>query len=368
MIWKKVLKLSAIMLASIIGLIALLLIGYVIYLSCTYYRIPDNQVLTVNDNKTSYVELNKEFKITTYNIGFGAYSQDFDFFMDSGQMLDGTKVSGKGSRAKNKQTVLDNTHGAIQEIIKLNSDFSFFQEVDTKAHRSHFVNQYDLLQKAFEEHSSSLALNFHSGYLFYPLFAPHGSVNAGIATFSKYNIAESMRRSFPIDEGFFSKFFDLDRCFQINRLNIENSDKQLVLINLHMSAYDEGGIIRAKQLELLNTVLSEEYSKGNYVIAGGDWNHDIADSLTTFETQQKIPEWVHQLTPENLPTGFNFASSKNAPTCRSTDRPYEKGVNYSVVLDGFVVSENVQINLINNIDTDFKFSDHNPVQMTFTLK
>ena len=46
-----------------------------------------------------------------------------------------------------------------------------------------------------------------------------------------------------------------------------------MLINLHMSAYDEGGTIRAKQLEMLNAVLSEERAAGNYVIAGGDFNH-----------------------------------------------------------------------------------------------
>ena len=288
MVWKKTLKITGITLASLIGLVVLILVGYVIYLSCTYYRIEDNQLIEVTNNKTTQISLNEEYKITTYNIGFGAYSHDFDFFMDSGEMLDGTKVSGSGSRAKDKQTVLDNINGAIEEILKLNSDFSFFQEVDLKANRSHFVNQYEMIQQKFADYSSSIAMNFHSGFLFYPLFNPHGSVDAGISTLSKYQITESTRRSFPIDEGFFSKFFDLDRCFQVNRLNIAGSNKQLVLINLHMSAYDEGGIIRAKQLEMLNAVMSEEYAKGNYVIAGGDWNHDIANSLNTFKTQQKV--------------------------------------------------------------------------------
>ena len=364
---KKSLKITAITLSSIIGAIVLILLGYIIYLSCTYYRIRDNLPLEITNNQTSLVQIGEDYTISTYNIGFGAYTQDFSFFMDSGEMLDGTKTQGSGSKAKNKQTVLDNTNGAISTISTLNTEFAFFQEVDTNSDRSYHVNQYKMIEENFSNYASVFASNFHSGYLFYPITDPHGTVNSGIATFSKYAIEESVRRSFPVDNGFINKFFDLDRCFVVNRLNIEGSTKQLVLINLHMSAYDEGGKIRALQLEMLKTVLLEEYEKGNYVIAGGDWNHDIANSLNTFETQQKVPEWVAQLSQGDLPEGFNFASSLNAPTCRSTDMAYEKGVNFSVVIDGFIVSENVDVSFVENIDTDFLYSDHNPVQMTFSL-
>ena len=213
---KTTLKAIIFSLLGIIGLIVLVLVGYVIYLSCTFYRIEDNQTLEVTNNQTSQVQLGEEYSLTTYNIGFGAYTHDFSFFMDSGEMLDGTKTQGSGSRAKDKQTVLDNTIGATLEILAMDTDFAFFQEVDTNSDRSFHVNQYEMLQNAFEGFSSSFASNFHSGYLFYPITNPHGAVNSGIATFSKYAIEECVRRQFPIDMGFFTKFFDLDRCFEIN--------------------------------------------------------------------------------------------------------------------------------------------------------
>ena len=51
-----------------------------------------------------------------------------------------------------------------------------------------------------------------------------------------------------------------------------------------MSAYDKGGTIRAKQLEMLNAVLKEERDKGNYIVAGGDFNHClIADRFESDE-------------------------------------------------------------------------------------
>ena len=358
---------------AIIGVIVLAFGGYVLYLVCQYYRIEDNKSVDITNNKEALLQLSTQYTITTYNIGFGAYSQDFTFFMDTGEFKDGKKVTGSGSRAKDKKTAETNTTGAITTIQDQNVDFAFFQEVDTEAHRSYFINQYEQIQNGFEGFSSSLAINFHSGYLFYPFTNPHGKVNAGIATLSKYKINSATRRSLPIDESFPTKFFDLDRCFEVNKLPIEGSDKFLVLINLHFSAYDEGGVYRAKQLKLLCDYVTSEYEAGNYIVAGGDWNHDIAESSNYFKTEMKVPDWVAQIKAEDIPQHFSFVSNKNVPTCRSTEIPLTKDdngdmVNYSVVIDGFMVSDNVQVNLIHNIDTDFKYSDHNPVIMKFELK
>lgn len=364
---KKTFKIIAIVLACLIGLIVLTVGGYVIYLSATYYRIEDNLELDIQNNNAIQITLNTEYTISTYNIGFGAYNQNFTFFMDTGTMNDGTTFTGKESRAESKDAVLESTNGAISTMQSLNADFMFFQEVDTSSHRSYFVNQFEMLTQSFNSYANTFASNFHSGYLFYPLTKPHGTVNSGICTFSKYKIDSSTRKSFPVDTSFINKFFDLDRCFIISRLKIEGSEKELVLINLHMSAYDEGGVIRAQQLKLLNEIILEEYSRGNYVIAGGDWNHDIADSITEFPTEQKVPEWVNVITKEDIPEHFNFATTKLVPTCRSAEIPYEKGVNYTVVIDGFLVSDNIEVISSENIDTDFEFSDHNPAMIKFKL-
>lgn len=369
---KKVILAIVACLGAIVLFAVLVLGGYIVYLSCQYFRIEDEQSVSITDNKDDLVALAHEYTISTYNIGFGAYEHEFSFFMDSGEFKDGKKVTGTGSRAKSKEVVETNTTGAINTIKTLNVDFAFFQEVDTSSDRSYHVNQYQSIQSAFDGYSSSQTINFHSGFLCYPITNPHGAVNSGISTLSKYKIDSVTRKSFPIDESFPTKFFDLDRCFSVNRLPIEGSDKQLVLINMHMSAYDAGGVYRAKQLKLLMDYITNEYEQGNYVVAGGDWNHDIAESINYFETDMKVPEWVYQIEASELPEHFSFASSKNAATCRSTDIPFtlnseNKLVNYSVVIDGFVVSDNVQVNLVQNIDTNFEYSDHNPVMMKFVL-
>lgn len=360
---KNIFKTVAIVLAVIIFLIG----GYVLYVVLQYSRIQDNYKITVNNNREELVQLGQNLSISTFNIGFGAYSQDFSFFMDSGETLDGVKLQGSGSVAKDLKTVINNTSGAVDTIKQLNTDFAFFQEVDVIATRSYYYNQYEYIQDNFKEYSNSISMNFHSAFLMYPIFNPHGKTDAGIVTLSKYNISSAVRRSLPVDESFPNKFFDLDRCFQVNRLPISDSSKELVLINIHMSAYDEGGKIRAKQLDMLNSILEEESKKDNYVIVGGDFNHDIADSVGYFPTNRKQPDWVFQLTNDDLTSGYTWASSKNVPTCRSSDTGYIEGESYLVVIDGFIVSSNIQVNSVTNIDTEFMYSDHNPVKMEFVL-
>lgn len=357
--------------AIILSILILLVGGYLGYVMLQYYRIDDVIDLIIDRNSDNeIISLNREYSISTYNIGFGAYNHEYSFFMDEGYMKDGTYVSGKYATAQSEEIVKTNTNGAINTIKNLNADFMFFQEVDKEATRSYNINQYKMIMDSFSSYSSVYASNFHSAYLLYPFNDPIGQTEAGIATLSSYKIQEAKRYKLPIDESFPIKFFDLDRCFMVTRYKVD-SDRELVLINVHFSAYDEGGVYRNKQLELLNSILKEEYDKGNYVIAGGDFNHDIANSLNKFKTEQQVPEWVYVLNEDDLADGYKFATSTNIPTCRSTDMPYTKDVNYSVVLDGFIVSDNIKVNEVTNITQEnnelFVYSDHNPVRMNFVL-
>lgn len=354
----------------ILLIIAVLTIGgYIAYLQINYYRIDDGVELPISNQRAESIEVGKDYTVMTYNIGFGAYDHEFSFFMDKGRMSDGSEVSGTYGKARSKEIVETNTHGAKSHIEKHSPDFCIMQEVDTASTRSFFINQRNIIESAFNDYCSVYGENFHSSYLCYPINDPHGSVRAGLLTLSRYKIDNAVRRSYPVDESFITKFFDLDRCFVVTRIPT-NTDKELVLINSHMSAYDEGGLIRQQQLELLRNVLTEEYNKGNYVIVGGDFNHALCGTVEAFASQQQVPDWVSVMEDKEIPEHFRIVEAKNTrevPTCRSTDMPYTKGVNYTAVLDGFIVSDNIEAEAI-NYDADFMYSDHNPVIMTFKLK
>ena len=270
---KKIIKITAIVLACVIGAAVLLVGGYVGYVAIQYYRIKDNTVLSVSEGSSGTVRTGQTLSVMTYNLGFGAYSPEYSFFMDTGVMDDGKEVVGKYAKGLNKADVQKNVDGQISVSKDADADFYFFQEVDEKADRSYKINMKSAISSAFGEYAAIYAENFHTAWLLYPFNDPIGKTNAGIMTLSKYSVEGAVRRSFPLTDNFIDKLFDLDRCFAVHYLSIENSDKQLVLINLHMSAYDKGGTVRAQQLEMLNEVLAEEYAKGNYVVAGGDFNH-----------------------------------------------------------------------------------------------
>ncbi len=364
------LKKSLHALTWIVAVLIIALVGYFCYLQIHYYRIADKQTLSIKNPQKQQLQTNKTYTLSTYNIGFGAYSPDFTFFMDKNQMKDGPETQGKNGKAKDKETVLHNTIGVINTVKKLNSDFMFFQEVDTNSSRSYHVNQVKQITHTFNNYANVFANNFHSVFLAYPLTDPHGAVQSGLLSLSRYRIDSATRRKYPISQALISKFFDLDRCFVVLRLPVSNN-KQLVLINSHMSAYDKGGKMRAKQLALLNSVMRQEVKAGNYVIVGGDFNHALGqDMLTHFANQQEVPDWVSVLTNHDLTNGIHFVRAQNTnqvPTCRGTDIAYTPNKTYQTVVDGFLVSDNV-VTTATNIQTNYAYSDHNPVQLKFTLK
>ncbi|AGK93288.1 hypothetical protein HMPREF0492_0006 [Lactobacillus acidophilus ATCC 4796] len=46
---------------------------------------------------------------------------------------------------------------------------------------------------------------------------------------------------------------------------------------------------------------------------------------------------------------------------------YNPKINYMTICDGFIVSKNVKAKAT-NINTDYRYADHNPVRLEFSLK
>lgn len=379
---KKILK--------IVGLVLLVVIliagGYVGYIFLSYNRIGNIDLEVNNKANNEKIKINESLKVTTYNIGFGAYSQDFTFFLDTGYDIKGNETVGYYSKAKSKDEVIFNTTGSINTLKSLNNDFILLQEVDVKSTRSHKINQKEMIANEFE-FDEVFAYNFDSAFLPYPLYDMHGKSKAGLQTLSNYKIKEAKRVEYTISTSF-SKFFDLDRCFSVSTIDVENG-KKLYLINSHMSAYDEGGVIREKQIKELNDFISLCYKNNDYVVVGGDFNHDLLTynpdfSYTSenkvFNNVLKDPDWVAPYFDINgkssLVDGFKVVASDNVPTCRNNDIVWNPSLTYKCVVDGFIVSNNIEVINHYNVETTggnlslngFAYSDHQPAYMEFVLK
>lgn len=348
----------------LIAVILVVAIIYVAYVFISYNRIDDNTELTPQGTaKSAAVKVGSEYTALTYNVGFGAYTPDFSFFMDGG----------KSSWAASKDSVVRCIDGAANVIKEHNADFALIQEVDFDSTRSYHVDERNQLIAQFPDCSNTFAVNYHSPFLFYPFTQPHGSSNSGLLTLSESTITSTTRHSLPISEGV-KKFLDLDRAYSINRIPVENG-KELVILNTHTSAYGTDGDLQTQQMQKMFGDMKAEYDKGNYVIAGGDWNHDFTGD-SKFKLNSGTPEdlealsWCAEFPTELIPQGFSrvtdYASGLR-PSTRNTDIPYSKD-SFVVTLDGFIISDNVESTFVDVIDTGFEYSDHNPVEMRFKLK
>ena len=335
--------------------IVVVILGYAVYVFASFNRIEDNLSLTVTASGTKKsAPIGAEIKITSYNIGFGAYNSDYTFFMDGG----------KESRCRSKEIAIENVTGALNKTKEQNADIMLFQEVDIKGTRSYKVNQFDILQNGLKSNFySSFAQNYNSPYLYWPLLSPHGANKSGIATFSKYQITSALRRSLPIETGVI-KVLDLDRCYSVNRIPTENG-KELVIYNVHLSAYTSDGTIATKQLEMLISDMQAEFNKGNYCIAGGDFNKDLPNDSNNTENT-----WAQPIPNGTIPKELTLIPPKANPlkSCRDTGEVYDKESTFTITVDGFIVSENIEAISSFVIDTGFEFSDHNPVILSFKLK
>ena len=334
----------------------ILVVLYVVYVFASYHRVGDQSLSVMHCSSRDAVpmedavETGAVYRVSSANAGFGAYSADYSFFMDGG----------RESRARSRQEVDENMRGIVAFVKGLSPDFALFQEVDTDGTRSWHIDETAYLSDAMTgcEFDEVFAQNYDSPYLFYPLIQPHGANQSGIVTLSRHPIASAARRELPVESGFM-KLLDLDRCYSVSRIPTA-SGKELVLYNLHLSAYTSDGAIATEQLELLCADMLAEYEAGNYCVAGGDFNKDLLGNS---------PEIFGVAAGENDTWAQPIPEDETAPTasCRTASEPYSIETTFRLTVDGFLVSDNVEVVDSAVLDAGFLYSDHNPVWMDFKL-
>lgn len=363
MTWKKTGKLLMILILAV----ALTAGGYAAYLFLSYDRIADNQEIQVHNPSAAIgvpARVGETYTAVTYNVGFGAYSDDYSFFMDGG----------KYSRAYSEQAVLDNTAGDLDTLEQQNPDLILLQEVDRDSTRSYHVDMHDMFCQTLADYAVNHAVNFHSAYLAYPFTEPHGASVSGVSTFARMEMTSALRRSLPISTSVY-KLVDLDRCYVITRIPTDNG-KELAVYNVHLSAYTDDPAIVYNQVKMLTQDLQKDLDAGNYIICGGDFNQDmLGNSPEIYGTGERTETWAKPFAKELLPQGTAVTWEQltqdelkaMAPTCRNADSPYEPGVSYVTTVDGFILSDNVELLELETVDNGFRYSDHNLVRMQFRL-
>jgi endonuclease/exonuclease/phosphatase family metal-dependent hydrolase len=333
-----------------VAVLIILFVLFVIYASVSDYK-PDPTELVFESENPDTINVSKELSLMIWNIGYCGLSDDMDFFYDGGEQV-----------RTSKENVNENFN-FIKSTLKNNDslDFILLQEVDLHSKRSYYLNELDSFVKILSDFKSFFGKNYDVTFVPTPPIKPLGRVKSGLVSFVKYNPKSVIRYSFPGNYSWPVKLFMLDRCFLVKRIPTSNH-KELIIINTHNSAYDDGSL-KKQQMAYLKAFLVDEFNKGNYIIVGGDWNQNPPDVDYT-EIKENSPTKRFVLNPINkdyLPKDWNWIYDPTTPTNRYLNAPFEKGKTITPIIDFYLMSPNIFSSSVKTQDFNFKNSDHQPV-------
>ena len=349
----RILKIAGIAL----GVAVLFVVWLFGWLTLGEYKPEDSEPAAVEGEASALLYPGAAVKIVTWNMGYGALGDNADFFMDGGS----------GVRTADEERVTENVQAVIDELTALAPDVVFLQESDRDSSRSYGIDEAGRIMDSFAGYQAAFACNYRVLFVPYPV-PPIGRVNSGILTLSAYPVSEAQRIQLPCPFSWPLRLGNLKRCLLVERVPVYGTDKELVLINLHLEAYDDGEG-KTAQTAMLRDILQAEADAGNYVVAGGDFNQIFSSVTNPYPSREGM--WLPgEIDVTAFGPGWQFAMDTALPSCRSLDRPLagaDRTDFQFYLIDGFIVSDNLLITSLQTQDLGFVNSDHNPVVLEVRL-
>ncbi|MFO7874692.1 MAG: hypothetical protein R6U62_09445 [Bacteroidales bacterium] len=346
---QKVLKILLITLVMLV--IALLF--FLLHAQITWYN-PDLKETQFETSQPDMLHTGDTLTMLTWNLGYAGLGDDMDFFYDGGRQV----RTSKARTQENLDSIL-NLIGGLDD-----TDVFLFQEVDRSSRRSYYISMEDQLAALLPDANHAFGKNYDVRFVPLPWYAPMGRVESGLMTSSRHRPEVVKRYSYPGSYRWPGKLFHLQRCFLLSRHPVSGG-KELVIINTHNSAFDDGQL-RKKEMAFLKEILTNEYNKGNYVIAGGDYNQCPPGFEPAFSNNMFDSENLMYI-PDDFLAGWHFIYDSRTPTNRRLQSPYSPDTTPTTLIDFFIASPNIEPLEVHGIQLDFKHADHNPVQAMFHL-
>jgi endonuclease/exonuclease/phosphatase family metal-dependent hydrolase len=328
---------------------------------------PEPTALDIQGTAPAAMLTDSNISVVIWNVGYGGLGAESDFSYDDEGLL-----YAANSMVRSPRHLVDkNLQGTVDFLKNTRADFFLLQEADVASDRSYQIPQYDRYREALPGFAATMALNYNCGRVPIPLLQPwkaYGEVRSGLATFCKYQPKEATRYQLPGQYPMPDRMFQLDRCAALHRIPTAGG-KDLVLINVHNSAYDPGDKIKAIQLPYLRDLAVKEYEKGNYVVLGGDWNQCPPHFRFDIFAPQAAKGYEQGNVPVDFfPEDWAYGYDPTVPTNRKARDPYKKGETFETLIDFFLVSPNVTIRTVKGLNMAFALSDHQPVYIELSLR
>jgi len=285
-------------------------------------------------------------RLTCWNIGYAGLGKESDFIADGGRHL----------RAPSRSHVERNLAAVVHRLRSEDADLLLIQELSRGNYLTYGLDVLDSVRQALQDYGMAFTPTVQVTGL--PVV---GNLQVGEATLSRFSLSKAVRHALPSRAplpGITVQHFNTLEA----RLPIAGRSRQWVVFNVHLAAFDNG-VLRRQQLEALLKLLEAEYAAGNHVVAGGDWNLLLASTNFPNTAEERTKFWVREFPADLALKGWPWAVDATKPTCRTVERPYRPGTNYTCVIDGFLVSPNVEVLGVETLALGFANSDHNPVRL-----
>lgn len=233
------------MLAYVLLAVVLCLLGAIAWgWAMSFEPKPVEPVAVVSASDAPKLKAGQSLKVLSWNIQFLA-GKGHVFFFD----LPGNKGSEEWPAREDIERTLPEVVRIIQEE---NPDVILLQEVDDGAARTYGDDQLErilaLLSKEYSQHTS--AFYWKMPYVPHPRI--HGSVGMKLSVISKYKLVSGMRYSLPqAPHPPIVRWFQFRRAMLEVRLPMEGG-KDLVLMNSHLDAFLQDGLVKKQEVEFLD--------------------------------------------------------------------------------------------------------------------
>ncbi|MEZ5952825.1 MAG: hypothetical protein R3C13_00835 [Hyphomonas sp.] len=290
-------------------------------------------------------------RVMIWNIGYSGLGEESDFQADGGKMLQPPSVA----------TVRKNLAG-IQDVLRsADADFVLMQEVAAPGFLTRGVNVLGGVRAALPDYAMTFSSDIRTFLFPRPISLKHG-----MATFRRVGASETNIHRLTDEPGAISGF--IRRRYHVQATEFSAGGQDWVIIDVHLSAFDEGASTRLTQLREVLDIAEAYYADGKAVVMGGDWNMRLAATDFPYTSDESALFWVHDFPADQLADGWQLVFDPAVPTTRTNEQPFSEGVNYRTIIDGLVVSPNVNVVAAKGIELHFKYTDHQPVVFTLEHK
>ena len=290
--------------------------------------------------------------VSTWNLGYAGLGRESDFKIDGGDNL----------FAPSRDVVSKNIREITEMAASLGTDIRFFQEVAYSGPLTLGKPLGADLERALSPRVFWFRPDIATKLVPWPLRLRHGtaiSTDMDVASGALIPIVGEAEPLFGV----------VRRQYGLQVLRVPGQGgTEWAFINIHLSAFDDGGRLRRAQINAVFDYAQALFQSGTHVVIGGDWNMELVETSFPHQTKPEDLFWIHRFPAELIPEGWSIAIDPKTPTVRTVNQPFVRGENYLTIIDGFIVSPNVDTVSVETIDTDFEMSDHMPVVAEFRAR